>query len=65
MIGSARQSFCEPGDSGAFIIDVKGKWCGVLFAYPSVSISGDGYAMSAEELVEDVEKLTGGQVSLP
>jgi hypothetical protein len=57
--------FCEPGDSAVFVVDEEGRWCGLLFACPLVSYAGDGFALPAKELIEDIEPLMSGRVSIP
>jgi hypothetical protein len=65
VIGKTGKLFCQPGDSGSFIIDSEGKWCGLLFAAPYASITGDAFVLPVDKLIADIEDLTGGSVSLP
>jgi Peptidase family S64 len=64
IVGTVEHSFCQPGDSGSFIIDPEGNWCALLFAAP-FSFSGDGFVLPVDDLIADIEQLTGGTVSLP
>ena len=63
--GNAGREFCEPGDSGSFIIDSEGRWCALLFAAPSRSLLGIAYVLPVDDLIADIEHITGGTVSLP
>jgi hypothetical protein len=65
VVGKTDRFFCEPGDSGSFIIDSEGRWCGLLFAAPYPSTKGDAFVLPVDKLIEDIEGLTGGSVSLP
>lgn len=65
VVGNGRHSsFAEKGDSGAWAIDGNGVWVGLLFAAPELSINGDAYVFSADVIVRNIEKVTGGTVSL-
>jgi len=55
------RDFCEPGDSGAWVLDRKGDWCGMLFA----QIDGVGVMLPVDKLIEDIEEKCQGKVSLP
>ena len=65
VVGKADELFCRPGDSGSFILDSEGNWCGLLFAAPYRSDSGDGFVIPVDVLIADIQRLTGGTVSLP
>lgn len=63
IVGSLTASaFAEPGDSGAFVLDRYGAWCGIVFGG---SDDGNGYVTPVNRVVADIEALTGGHVSLP
>jgi hypothetical protein len=65
LLAFTESAFCKPGNSGAFVLDEEGRCCGLLSACPLISYAGDGFALSIRELIEDIESLTGGRVSLP
>ena len=64
VVGFGENDFCRPGDSGSFIIDSEGQWCALLFACPYTH-RGDAYVLPVDQLIEDIEYITGGTVSLP
>jgi hypothetical protein len=65
IVGEDGHEFCRQEDSGSFVIDSEGKWCALLFAAPYPSFSGDGFVLPVDDLIDDIERLTGGKVSLP
>lgn len=50
------QAFGEGGDSGAFVINNKGRFVGLYFG---ASTDNTGYFTSAEDLIEDIKRVTG------
>ena len=54
------RSFCEPGDSGSWIVDVTGKLVGLLFA--DNSITGRVLFTDISEVFKDIEARTGLKV---
>lgn len=53
------------GDSGSWIVDKNGRWVGLFFAAPGISLSGDAFALPAGDMIKDIELVTGGKVTLP
>lgn len=54
--------FVQPGDSGAWVLDLEGNWCGVVFAQLA---SGSGVMYDAKSVVKDIERMTRCKVELP
>jgi hypothetical protein len=65
VVGTVGHEFCDLGDSGSFILDSEGKWCALLFAAPTKSFVGLAYVLPVDDLIADIEHITGGIVSLP
>ncbi|KAI9758856.1 MAG: hypothetical protein M1840_003743 [Geoglossum simile] len=64
VAGQRGKEFCRKGDSGSFIVDSRGRWCALLFASP-YNNTGDAYVIPVDILIEDIQSMTGGTVSLP
>jgi hypothetical protein len=64
VVGTGKDPFCQHGDSGSFIIDSEGQWCALLFASP-YSRTGDAFVLPVDQLIEDIEHITGGTVTWP
>jgi hypothetical protein len=64
VVGQRGKPFCRKGDPGSFVIDSVGRWCALLFASP-YGDTGDAYVLPVHTLIEDIESMTGGKVSLP
>jgi hypothetical protein len=66
VIGREGAKFCDFGDSGSWVIDRNGRWVGLLFVccQPNESSTGDGYVISATEVIKDIKTVARGVVSL-
>ncbi|KIN07468.1 hypothetical protein OIDMADRAFT_174437 [Oidiodendron maius Zn] len=56
------QSFAEPGDSGAMVINLKKEWVGML--HGRASQENFGFVTPTMELMDDIKAKTGGSISL-
>lgn len=57
ILGTTRKLFSDVGDSGAFCLDPKGNWVGLIFG--GVPGFWQSYATNAEDVVKDIEYITG------
>ncbi|KAK2753091.1 hypothetical protein FQN55_005051 [Onygenales sp. PD_40] len=64
MSSDVEAFFGREGDLGSWVIDLKGRWVGLLFSCPKVSMNGDAYVLDAPTVVSDIERVTGGTVTL-
>lgn len=62
-IGASESS--SRGDSGSWVVDQNGRWVGLFFAEPGISLNKHSFVLPAREVIEDIESVTGGRVSLP
>ena len=54
--------FVKGGDSGAWVVDMKGNWTGMVFARLG---SGSGAMHDVRTIIKDIERMTGCKVELP
>jgi hypothetical protein len=54
-------AFCEPGDSGAWVLDMESSWIGIVFG----EVDGAGLMLPVDRLIADIEDVTGAKVELP
>ena len=69
-LGGDAHHFSSRGDSGSFVFDADGKLAGLLFAgsEPDFGQGADlshGYVIPIGAVIDDIEAMTGGKVSLP
>ncbi|KAF2761490.1 hypothetical protein EJ05DRAFT_173497 [Pseudovirgaria hyperparasitica] len=55
----------QPGDSGAWFVNMKGEWIGSVVGTHSGLRSSIGLVLEAEKIVEDIEAFTGSKVVSP
>ncbi|OBT56383.1 hypothetical protein VE04_03510 [Pseudogymnoascus sp. 24MN13] len=55
-------AFSKRGDSGSLVFDFHHRWVGMVVAVESYH--GFGYIAAAEAIIDDIEKRTGGKLTL-
>jgi hypothetical protein len=53
--------FSRPGDSGSWVLDMRGNWIGMIIA----EIDGGALMLTVDKLIPDIERMTGARVGLP
>jgi len=70
IVSANGKDFSMGGDSGSFVLDSDGQLAGLLFAgsEPKFGHEADlrhGYVIPIGSVIDDIEAMTGGKVSLP
>lgn len=70
IVSANSKDFSMGGDSGSFVLDSDGQLAGLLFAgsEPLVGHEADlrhGYVIPIGSVIDNIEAMTGGKVSLP
>jgi hypothetical protein len=63
IVGWKRMPFASKGDSGAFVLNSHGKLAGLLIA--GQEDLGTAYVTPIQEVMQDIEEVTGCRVTLP
>jgi hypothetical protein len=58
----ANTPFVEAGDSGAWVLDMDGNWCGMVYAQLEL---GRAAMLDVNTLAADIQRMTGYEVEMP